>query len=323
MNADSVLMRGFPGKACAGLMLAVLAAGCVTTPETPEPRVSPPPNAGTYRVGKPYQIGGQWYYPREQPDYDETGIASWYGPGFYGNLTADGELFTAQDLTAAHKTLPMPVNVRVTNLENGRSLILRVNDRGPFAQGRILDVSERAAKLLGFFEKGIARVRVQYVARADLPSGVPQPFGAGTPEDVATTAPAKVATAKVETAALPDIPGAREAPLKPVQQLPKPVAAATIGQADAGALPSGQVTQVPVPPVTRLYIQMGAFSNYANAARLAARLGAEVKISAIQRGGQTLYRVRSGPYPTTEDADTALTTYLNRGAVDAHITVDQ
>ena len=115
-----------------------------------------------YKVGNPYQIDGTWYYPREQPDYDETGVASWYGPNFYGQRTANGEVYNAGDLTAAHRTLPMPVNVRVTNLDNGKSMVLRVNDRGPYAKGRIIDVSEQAAKLLGFYGIGTARVRVTY-----------------------------------------------------------------------------------------------------------------------------------------------------------------
>ena len=312
-------MRGLSGKACAGLMLAALAAGCATSPPQ-QPHVAVPPNAGVYRIGNPYQINGTWYYPREQPDYDETGIASWYGPGFYNKLTADGELYTATDLTAAHRTLPLPVNVRVTNLENGQSLVVRVNDRGPFAAGRIIDLSERAAKLLGIVQKGTARVRVQYVARADLPTGKPQAFGAGTPEAVQNAIP-PVPSSKVETDALAPVPGVRVAPPKlapalPSAQPPPPVTA------DAGALPTGQVTQVPVPVVTHLYVQLGAFSNYSNAARLAARLGPDAKISAIQRGGQTLYRVRSGPFATTDDADQALAKLLNLGAADAHIVVD-
>src|SRR5690242_2735618 len=103
--------------------LGMLAAAC-STPPAPAPvadaggQVSVPPSAGVYKVGSPYQIGETWYYPKEEPDYDETGIASWYGPTFYGKQTANGEVFTANDLTAAHRTLPMPVNVRVTNLEN-------------------------------------------------------------------------------------------------------------------------------------------------------------------------------------------------------------
>ncbi len=130
--------------------------------------ITPPPS-GTYKVGSPYEINGVWYYPKENPNYDEQGIASWYGEPFHGRTTANGEVFDMNELTAAHKTLPMPVYVRATNLENGRSLVLRVNDRGPFVSGRIIDVSRRAAQLLGFQLAGTARVRVQIV---DYESGL-------------------------------------------------------------------------------------------------------------------------------------------------------
>ena len=118
---------------------------------------------GHYKVGQPYEIKGVWYHPAEDPFYDEEGIASWYGEPFHGQLTANGEVYDMNELTAAHKTLPMPVYVRVTNLENERSLVLRVNDRGPFIAGRIIDVSRRGAQLLGFEGKGTARVRVQVI----------------------------------------------------------------------------------------------------------------------------------------------------------------
>jgi rare lipoprotein A len=114
-----------------------------------------------YIVGQPYQIAGTWYYPKEDWSYDETGIASWYGEQFQGRSTADGEIFDLRSLTAAHRTLPLPVVVRVTNLGNGRSLKLRVNDRGPFADDRIIDVSRHAARLLGFERSGVAKVRVE------------------------------------------------------------------------------------------------------------------------------------------------------------------
>src|SRR6266478_3003848 len=117
-----------------------------------------------YKVGTPYQIDGVWYYPAVDYDYDETGVASWYGPDFDGKDTALGEAYDMNDLTAAHRTLPMPSMVRVTNLDNGRVLALRVNDRGPYAKGRILDVSRRGAQLLGFDGNGTARVRVQVMA---------------------------------------------------------------------------------------------------------------------------------------------------------------
>ncbi|MEQ1868252.1 MAG: septal ring lytic transglycosylase RlpA family protein, partial [Micropepsaceae bacterium] len=130
--------------------------------------------AGNYKVGTPYQIAGVWYYPKEDPFYDETGVASWYGEDFHGKATANGERYDMDAFTAAHRTLPMPTIVRVTNLENGRSIKLRVNDRGPYARGRIIDVSNRAAKLLGFSNKGTARVRVQFEGRADVGASPPQ-----------------------------------------------------------------------------------------------------------------------------------------------------
>ena len=117
-----------------------------------------------YKVGVPYQIKGKWYYPKEDFDYAEAGIASWYGAYFNGRPTANGEIYDMNDLTAAHKTLPLPSMVRITNLENGRSLKLRVNDRGPFVDGRIIDVSRRASQLLGFHHQGIAKVKVEILA---------------------------------------------------------------------------------------------------------------------------------------------------------------
>ncbi|MGA7711891.1 MAG: septal ring lytic transglycosylase RlpA family protein [Rhizomicrobium sp.] len=305
-------------QTCVVVALGVLAAGCASTDQ--EQGVSVPPNAGIYKVGNPYQIGDTWYYPREQPDYDETGVASWYGPTFYGHPTADGEIYDAQALTAAHRTLPLPVNVRVTNLDNGKSLIVRVNDRGPFAKGRIIDVSERAAKLLGFYDSGTAKVRVTYVARADLPNGTPQPFGAGMPPSVVQSVSA-APTQKIETSPLEAIPGAAATP-PPVPVAPPPTPP-PVAAPDPGALPSGQVIKVPVPVVTHLYVQVGAFSNRQNAARLAARLGGDLKISTIQRNGQTLYRVRLGPFDKTGDADAALSKVSSLGSNDAHIVVDQ
>jgi len=123
---------------------------------------SPAQNKKHYKIGKPYRIKGKLYYPKKDANYDEIGIASWYGPKFHNKLTANGEIFNQNAYTAAHRTLPMPSIVKVTNLENGRSLLLRVNDRGPFAGGdRIIDLSKIAAEKLGFKKKGLAKVRVQ------------------------------------------------------------------------------------------------------------------------------------------------------------------
>ncbi len=127
-----------------------------------------PKGGGTYRVGKPYTVAGRVYVPEEDPHYREEGMASWYGDDFHGRLTANGEIFDMAALTAAHPTLPMPCYARVTNLGNGKSLIVRVNDRGPYHGNRLIDVSNRAAELLEFKGNGVARVRVEYVGRAPL-----------------------------------------------------------------------------------------------------------------------------------------------------------
>jgi rare lipoprotein A len=127
-----------------------------------------PKGGGTYRVGKPYTVAGRVYVPEEDTGYREEGLASWYGDDFHGRLTANGEVFDMASLTAAHPTLPMPSYARVTNLSNGKSLIVRVNDRGPYHGNRLIDVSNRAAELLEFKGNGVARVRVEYVARAPL-----------------------------------------------------------------------------------------------------------------------------------------------------------
>lgn len=127
-----------------------------------------PKGGGTYRVGKPYVVAGRTYVPEENVNYRAEGLASWYGDDFHGRLTANGEVFDMTSLTAAHPTLPLPCYVRVTNTGNGKSLIVRVNDRGPYHGNRLIDVSNRAATLLDFKNNGVARVRVEYVGRAPL-----------------------------------------------------------------------------------------------------------------------------------------------------------
>lgn len=127
-----------------------------------------PKGGGHYKVGNPYFINGRRYIPRVDRSYDRVGIASWYGTDFHGRRTANGEVYDMNALTAAHPTLPMPVYGRVTNLENGRTIVVRINDRGPYAHNRVIDLSRRSAELLGFKNKGTARVRVKYLGRAPL-----------------------------------------------------------------------------------------------------------------------------------------------------------
>jgi rare lipoprotein A len=305
--------------------VSLLAAGCASAPP-PAPRpqqavVQPPPvqlpsSAGVYKIGQPYQIDNVWYYPQEQPLYDETGIASWYGPNFYGRKTANGEIYDGNQFTAAHKTLPMPVNVRVTNLDNGRSLVVRVNDRGPFSRGRIIDLSRRSAEALGMIQQGVARVRVTYVGRADLGGTGPVD---DTPVAVASALPPAPA-GRVDSAALDVLPGVLSAP-PPVALPPVPVPLAPVA---APLEVTGNVEQVPVPATTRLYVQVGAFTNITNARRLLNSLGGDLVISTIQRGGQTLYRVRSPALASVAQADAALARInVQAGGGDARIVVDQ
>jgi rare lipoprotein A len=308
------------------LCLSLLTAGCGSAPPAaPQPvaaedhTVTVPPNAGVYKVGQPYQIDNVWYYPREQPDYDETGIASWYGPTFYGKRTANGEMYDGNQLTAAHRTLPMPVNVRVTNLTNGKSIIVRVNDRGPYARGRIIDLSKRAAELLDVVQTGTARVRVTYLARADLNGGPPP---SETPPEIANALP-PVPVPPVQLDGLAGVPGAATAPAVAAKPLPKPIPDQMFASANP-TTPTPEVTKVPVPAITHLYVQLGAFSKVENARSLIARLGgSNLRISTLQRNGQTLYRVRTGPLNSTEEADAALAKITGLGSNDAQIIVDQ
>lgn len=127
-----------------------------------------PKGGGVYKVGTPYQIEGQWYQPHEDPGYDQVGVASWYGADFHGRKTSNGELYDMSSLSAAHRTLPMPSYAYVTNLVNNRTILVRVNDRGPYARGRIIDLSNGAARALGVVQHGTAQVRVRYAGQAPL-----------------------------------------------------------------------------------------------------------------------------------------------------------
>ena len=175
---SSTLRRLAPLGACA--VLCLLVANCANkgnvdarygvspSARLVEPGEPVPKGGGVYRVGSPYVVAGRVYVPQDDPNYNAVGLASWYGEDFQGRATANGEIFDGNSISAAHPTLPLPSYVRVTNLSNGRSLIVRVNDRGPYHGNRIIDVSMRAAHLLGFTNRGVAWVRVQYVGRAPM-----------------------------------------------------------------------------------------------------------------------------------------------------------
>jgi rare lipoprotein A len=276
-------------------------------------------SVGQYKVGNPYQIAGTWYYPAEDFGYVETGIASWYGPQFHAKTTANGETFDMNTLTAAHRTLPMPSVVRVTNLENGRALMLRVNDRGPFARGRIIDVSRRAAQLLGFQRSGTAKVRVEIVP--DESRRLKQLAMQGTPvRDQKLAGLGSQATETgLQTASLEPLPAA--APSKPVDVRPLPPAP---GPAAAPVVLPEKVETVAPAVSTRLYVQAGAFLDYANAEKVRSMLTkhGSARVSETQVGSQKFYRVRVGPLGTVNRADAVLDRVVASGYPQAHIVVD-
>lgn len=176
-RVHAALRRIAPMGACAAacLLLAQCSSsrvdpryGVSASPRVVEPGEPVPKGGGTYRVGNPYVVAGRVYVPEYDPQYRAEGLASWYGDDFHGRYTANGEIFDLNGITAAHPTMPLPSYARVTNLDNGHSLIVRVNDRGPYARNRVIDVSVRAAKLLEFYRRGTTRVRVEYVGRAPI-----------------------------------------------------------------------------------------------------------------------------------------------------------
>lgn len=242
--------------------------------------------SGGVKVGKPYQIAGKWYYPQDDRDYEEKGVASWYGPGFHAKSTANGEPYDQDGMTAAHKTLPMPSYVEVTNLENGRQVVLRVNDRGPFVGNRIIDLSRRAAQLLGVDRAGTAKVRVKRVhpterqiARLGLGRSAKAPKGL-QPVQVAVAPPAVQ----------------RPAPPPPPIFMP-PVAG---------------------DPTPGLFIQVAALSDRGRAAALAEALGS-LGPPNVEPTATGLYRVRLGPFADAVSAAKVLDDLQAAGYSDARV----
>jgi len=273
--------------------------------------------APRYKVGDPYNIAGVWYYPERDLTYDETGIGSWYGDEFAGRLTANGEIFDPNKVTAAHKTLPMPSVVRVTNLDNGKSLVVRINDRGPFVSGRIIDLSREAARLIGYRDNGLAKVRVQVLAeqslrlenlarRGEFPSLTANDQGA-LPEMVAATKPTVNLTAK-----------SSKTKSKVTVNKPSQSALDLLSQSRVGEV----ITVAPVS--TKIWVQVGAFYAETSANAVFAKLKGvgNGDVSAVNQQGKTLYRVRLGPVDNVEMADDLLEKVINTGFAGARIVVD-
>lgn len=285
-------MINFPRVFCL-LLLTALVSACSTSPTMQSETPTAPPGV---KIGNPYQIAGKWYTPKADPSYNQVGIASWYGADFHSKQTANGEVYDMNKLTAAHTTLPMPSYVRVTNIENKRSLILRVNDRGPFVGNRLIDVSRRGAQLLGFEKRGTTRVRVEAVSGPDAPvqvarSSLPPPL---EKQEVAVVA--------VETL---DV-------LEPLQAPVDPTLLASLSPA----------------PIQNqgddIYVQVGAYSQIGSASRVMSAVShiGDIGMESIILNGRKLYRVRVGPLHTNTSANAALQQVIKLGHNTAKVVFD-
>lgn len=275
---------------------------------------------GTYKLGTPYKVAGRWYVPREDPNYVEYGVASWYGADFHGRETANGEVFDANALTAAHPTLPLPCYALVTDLDNGKSVLVRVNDRGPYVNDRVIDLSYAAAKQLGYVKRGRARVRVQYAGRAPLNGDdrrerqylAQQQMQRQDPSPPVAVAD-NDAPPRYADATLPADASDRWSPIgyresltgKSPPPAQRPMASPPVQTASLAGMDQGRMSLTAPPPAirpfapARTYVQVGLFRDRSNAERLRRELGAlgPIEVAPMQvEDGSQVYRVRVGPF---------------------------
>jgi peptidoglycan lytic transglycosylase len=290
-----------------------------------------PKGGGVYHIGSPYQVAGLTYTPREDPGYDRIGRASWYGELFHGRRTANGEIYDMERLSAAHPTLPLPVYAQVTNLANGRTIIVRVNDRGPYARDRIIDLSRRSAELLGFRSNGTADVRVRYLGHAPLSGDDSYERRYMASQSWIHVASNSAAKRNAESPiAVGSVPDADTLPAENPENLAFPWKEAAppdngVAHADPAPpgwqasprwapLPAGAPTGSIAPPAKAkpqsqgLLIQAGSFKSRENANRASVTLGsiALVDVAPIEVGGEVYFRVRVGPFSDEGAAQSAL-----------------
>lgn len=277
---------------------------------------------GNFKVGNPYKVEGQTYTPTETYSHTETGIASWYGPGFDGKRTANGERFDKDELTAAHRTLQMPSLVRVTNLDNGRSLVVRVNDRGPFKRGRVIDVSEKAAELLGFKGIGTAKVRIDLMAEESREIAMSARQGRDTTgAEIVMNERARQAPLTQQTAQQGG--GYQPIAYNPAQQQSASNSGVTGHVKDGEFYPDPMLKQYPVTP-SNIFVQAGSFSNSENASHLADSLRdvAPAQVFPTLVNGKRFYRVRLGPVSNVEKADALLSRLASSGHKESIIVIE-
>ncbi len=312
--------------------------------------VSPNPS---FKVGNPYEVLGVKYEPKEDYEYDAVGIASWYGKDFHGNLTSNGEVFDMAELTAAHPTLPLPSFVEVTNLENGKKLVLRVNDRGPFVSGRLIDVSKRAAELLGFQDQGTTKARVRIIpdiskevaqklmedqlkeyAKSDIETKEEPKVAIETPANVASEGVLEEAISNIKVSSEP-VDGTAVNSEPAVNTLVDIDSMATDGRVDklisvresqqvpVGILEPNAFVSSSVPK--GVFVQVGAFSSSGKIPNIVSSLD-DVGVITIQKldfANSSLVRVRVGPFVSVEDANKAKRHIVGLGYDSARVVIEQ
>jgi len=282
---------------------------------------------GTFKVGSSYRIDGKYYYPKETYSHTEVGTASWYGPNFHGKKTANGEIFNKYELTAAHRTLQMPSLIEVTNLQNGKSVVLRVNDRGPFARDRVLDVSERAAELLDFKNQGTTKVRIKVLTEesrqlADIARQGKNTRGMEVAYNQTGKKAPSVTNTIRKTATAPQPQNLQVASVQKEVLSPQPLVA---GKYDnAGRFMPDPVVRNTINPSGDIFVQAGSFGNPNNARSLSGQLGAIApsNVMPVDVNGSVFHRVRLGPFINMAQAQSALTKVAATGQSNAIIIVE-
>ena len=254
-----------------------------------------------YKIGKKYNVGGKYYYPKKDLYYNKTGIASWYGPKFHGKLTANGEIYNQYALTAAHKTLPLPSAVKVTNLKNNKSIVLRINDRGPFVNDRIIDLSSKAADILDLKREGTGLVRVQilrekslYLEKLAKQGSFPEINDLKETELPNITIPSKVTVKIKDTKNQKIVTKKINYNLKNLNKEYK------------------------------IYIKLASFSSKKNAEIMKEKVSYvdKVKIYKIYKMNRTLYQVKAGPFLSVEKVDQLHSLLLQKGMQGAKIIIE-
>lgn len=272
-----------------------------------------PYGGGRQQIGDPYQVAGRWFTPKEQPNYDKTGVASWYGEDFNRRKTSNGEWFDMTRLTAAHATLPLPSYVKVTNLESGREVIVRVNDRGPFVNTRVIDLSKQAANVLGYQRKGKTTVRVQYIGPAPLDDNGSHLVAMNQELQRGTSLRRMIAAANRTRGRS----GTSDIQLAETEVPPPKAVVQTVAFKKPKLTPASAASGIE----TTYFVQIGSFSNPVNAERARDQFVSAWPVQFVEMSGETgtVYRVRLGPITGRADAETALEGAAAAGFPDARL----